>query len=425
MNNYKLVAVLLVSLIIVGCSDDPNDNERYTEYVPMELSVDEATILGKQTDISMRLIHAVNELSEGKNYVFSPLSAFRNVVVLTNGAVGQSQLSLLADMGFPESAEISDVNDFQRKLSDHLTTVDPSSKISIAESLWCGSKVSDTFKNSVTPYYDVYFGTLTNDVTANKNSINDWVRNATGGMIDNYLSQGPRVSEVILYDALYFNARWGSTPEKGKEAGKFRNASGEKVKVNQFIFDNAMELVEDHLMALRSAYGNGAYSMTFVLPDEGYTPYDAISSLNEDKWHEWQEAFVWKNTYGYLSSDIEFKYVNGYMGSMELTVPEWDMAHSIDLAPVYKKAGIGRIFSPETDFSSILGYPVSFNVADQTIRLKTTHRGTEAASVSSIKGDTAYISPKVVIDRPFAFIISEKASGAILFVGVVNNLTGI
>ena len=415
----------LGAMLLAACSsDEPKSPTTFEPYVEMSLTDEELAVANSQTGVSIDMYKAADDLygADKSNFVFSPLSATRDAAVLVNGAMGESRRRLMSALGFSGKETLAGMNTFYAKLKQHLETADSRSTVKMSSSFWGAEKPLKDFEDFVAGNYGTTFGLLTADTESNKNVINKWVEDATAGLMKDYLTQGPSGEEIKALDALYFNATWGTRPEEGGGKGRFYNHDGRTSKVNQFKFFSAHELVEDNLMAVRTYYGNGAYAITFVLPDPGYKPSDAIASLSAEKWGEWQKVFAARYNYEILDRENDLKYVNDYMFDCELIVPEWTVESKLDLRPVYEAVGLGDIFDGKTDLSGIYGPKTIFNQASQTLKFKTDVNGTVAVAVTEIGGITAVLSPIVEIDHPFAYIISESRSGVILFAGVVNQL---
>jgi serpin B len=49
--------------------------------------------------------------------------------------------------------------------------------------------------------------------------------------------------------------------------------------------------------------------------------------------------------------------------------------------------------------------------------------GTEAAAATGVGVGVTSMPPSMIVNRPFLFIIRERLSGTILFIGQINELT--
>ncbi len=82
------------------------------------------------------------------------------------------------------------------------------------------------------------------------------------------------------------------------------------------------------------------------------------------------------------------------------------------------------MFTSGADFSGLSASPVKVNKVKQVTRIEVDEDGTKAAAVTSTEFDSAMPveSYEMVVNRPFAFIIAEQSTGAVIFLGQVKQL---
>jgi serpin B len=93
-----------------------------------------------------------------------------------------------------------------------------------------------------------------------------------------------------------------------------------------------------------------------------------------------------------------------------------------------KAMGIKDAFTRNADFSTMSSSPLYLGLLDQYTSIEVDEKGTEAAAVTvgGMLESAAPPSESTIIpfhmNRPFAFIIKEKSTGTILFMGKVTKL---
>jgi serpin B len=95
---------------------------------------------------------------------------------------------------------------------------------------------------------------------------------------------------------------------------------------------------------------------------------------------------------------------------------------SFDLARALRKLGIKALFSSAADLSGISGKPGDL-VVDSVyhgVFVEVSERGTEAAGATAI-AMTRSRKPVIEIDRPFLFLVRDRKSGLVLFLGRVSD----
>ena len=92
-----------------------------------------------------------------------------------------------------------------------------------------------------------------------------------------------------------------------------------------------------------------------------------------------------------------------------------------------KNLGVSDVFDREkADFSQMTSTSLFLGLLKQATSIKVDEKGTEAASVTVGSGMITAPGPQDPVDfyinRPFAFLIKEKSTGTILFMGKVTEL---
>ncbi len=137
---------------------------------------------------------------------------------------------------------------------------------------------------------------------------------------------------------------------------------------------------------------------------------------------------------GKLESGLSADFLAGVTGGMqkgkaEVMIPKFKFSAGIGLAEKLKEMGMTAAFSPgQADFSGIDGEPDLF-ISDVQHKafISVDEKGTEAAAATGITmSPTAVFMPRVTFtaDHPFLFVIRDRTSGALLFLGRVEDPSG-
>jgi serpin B len=148
-------------------------------------------------------------------------------------------------------------------------------------------------------------------------------------------------------------------------------------------------------------YGNKQFSMTLVMPGGSGTADDLLRNLTAANVSQWLEAADSSN--------------------LQLFLPKFKLEYEKNLNQPLKDLGMPEAFGSGADFSGMI---TGFRKGDLAISevkhksfVEVDEEGTEAAAVTSIGIVVTSLPPSIRFDRPFVFLIREKASGAILFIG--------
>lgn len=116
-----------------------------------------------------------------------------------------------------------------------------------------------------------------------------------------------------------------------------------------------------------------------------------------------------------------------YERECNIRLPKFNIETRFDLIPYLRYMGVNDAFDDsKADFSLMTSKEIFIGIVNQVTNIMVDEKGTEAAAVTIVGGfDAAAPGVKTIdffVDRPFAFIIDEQSTGAILFMGRVNRL---
>jgi serpin B len=248
---------------------------------------------------------------------------------------------------------------------------------------------------------------------AGADDINAWVAAKTAGKIERVLDALPENAGPVLLNAVYFKAAWHSPFWKGAtEDRDFSLSAAQRVRVPMMRQDEQFALVErPGYRALRLDYAVRSLAMIIVLPQDVEGLGDVTGRLDATGLAELIAA-----TEGAPSKLVA------------LALPRFKATFSADLVPPFQRAGMRLAFSDAADFSGMTGDgPRVAGLKIGAIRhravIKVDEWGSEAAAATSVgvnfssaPFETAQPIP-FVVDRPFLFLVVDKASGAVLFQG--------
>ncbi|KTF77159.1 hypothetical protein cypCar_00039880, partial [Cyprinus carpio] len=113
---------------------------------------------------------------------------------------------------------------------------------------------------------------------------------------------------------------------------------------------------------------------------------------------------------------------------VEVYLPRFKVEQKIDLRDSLQQLGIKSIFTKDADLTAMTaemtdGQDLFIGKAVQKAYLEVTEEGAEGAAGSGMIAltRTLVLYPQVMADHPFFFIIRNRKSGSILFMGRVMN----
>lgn len=251
---------------------------------------------------------------------------------------------------------------------------------------------------------------------AARRQINGWVEQQTEKNIKDLLPAGVITSDtrLVLVNAIYFLADWAMPFDKGytRSANFAAPAGARSVPTMNNELSAPYANVDGH-QVLQLGYKGEQMAMTLVLPKAGSSLADLESTLSQELLGRWTSA-------------LKPQYLRVALPKFKLSPQE-----PVSLKSALAELGMASAFDPDAaDFSGISernAEPLYIHEVVHKAMVAVDEKGTEAAAASAvIMGDEgAPAEPEVefIADRPFLFLIRDLRSGAVLFMGRVEDPT--
>ena len=440
---WSVIALMMTAWVssCSGSDDDspivtvcPVDTTQTTVTPPENLTLTRAEqqMVGVSNEFAFRLFRAVTTpeesaaastgyLRESKSVILSPISVTYALGMLNNGAAGETQQQINKVLGFGETGADS-INNFCYKMLKGATNLDEKTKVMIANTIFMNSDLGfdlfPAFVSKAKAFYEAEPESRSFSDGKTRDVINQWASDHTEGMIKEVLSEpefNPRAVSYLL-NAIYFKGTWAKQFEKRQtESEEFIHPgyTKEQKTVPMMHRYSTFAYAEDALcQALNLSYGNGSYQMTILLPksqseNDMKTGADIdrlLQSLTDESWQELQQQMD--------SSSVDVK------------LPRFESMTEANLKVVMSRLGMPKAFDPEkAEFPQFCPKPTYIGLMKQVAKIKLDEEGTEAAAVTVVGIETTSAggpAPKYIVFHayhPFVYVISEKSTGAILFIG--------
>ncbi|GIV09703.1 MAG: serine protease inhibitor [Fimbriimonadales bacterium] len=344
------------------------------------------------------------------NSIFSPLGVQFVLTLFLNGAEGETYDEIAHALGF-QHASLEAINQFHLDIQQRLRRWQADSKLVLANSIWTNpsSRLHPDFERVGKAYYalEAYQVDFSNPVEAARR-INEWAKQKTHGFVPKVLEPREITSDTILAiaNALYLRALWAQPFQVLEEPLEFNLESGKRVKVPgmEATLEGVPYVKTELCEIVGLPYRGGDWVCYVVLPRSGLSVEELVSELDAARWEEWL---------GQMKAQ-----------QVQVVMPRFEVKSEYDLIPALKELGIRQAFA-RGGFPRILagedaGY---INLFKQVGRVRVDERGTEAAAVTIAMTRAVVLTP-FVVDRPFVFVISDRSSGVILFMGIVRAPSG-
>ena len=402
---FRLLPPTIPLLIATGCGDPVGP----ITSLPRELNLAENRLIEADNRFAFKLFSEINQQEGDKNVFISPLSVAMALGMTYNGAAGETQQAMQKTLEL-EGLTLREVNESYRSVIDLLRDLDPQVEFVLANSIWYRQDYAfeQEFLEVNRKYFDAEVRRLDFADPGAPQAINGWVSDKTEGKIEQIVpSPLPPDAVMYLINAIYFNGTWAFQFDQSRTSkAMFRLKDGSEATVDMMSHGSEVEvgyLSTSGLEILDLPYGGGAYRATILVPPTPQAIDTLLQELGEENWNAW---------IGGLDST-----------SISVSIPKFQLSYELEMNDVLKALGMARAFcGHEADFSKIspIGGVCISNVIHKTF-VDVDEAGTEAAAVTSVGISFDSGLRSMTVDRPFVFVIRERYSGTILFMGKILN----
>ena len=404
-----LALILLLGVFALQCSKSTSPLQTGNQN-GVQLSAVEKELVTAVKPFGFKLFRSLNREYGDQNVIISPLSVSLALGMTLNGAANATYDSMAAVLGF-EGMDNQTINETYRTLIEKLTTADAKVLFEIADAIWYrkGFDVLPDFIAANRNYFDAAVqpgnfdqGTL--------DSINAWVNEKTHGKIEKILDYINYRDVMYLINAIYFKAIWTYQFDKQKTRDDiFSLEDGSRISCKMMVIREKWNYFEDdRIQAAELPYGDGKFGMVVILPKEGHSVGQIVNELDVQRW---------QTITGHFAPD------SGTIQLPKFKLRFKDIMNN-NLAPL----GMGIAFDGQrADFSRINpNIPLYISIVLHKTFIQVDEEGTEAAAVTlvGIRYTSVGDEPEgftMYVNKPFIFVIRDRANDAILFMGKVTN----
>ena len=399
-----VLALIVAGVLIVGISgcqtiEKPKVNETGATAESAK------TVVDANNQLAFDLY---NRFSKTGNVFYSPFSIETALAMTYEGANGTTADEMKTVLHLPsenrQASFAKVINEINAGSNDY--------QLSTANALWAQKDYS-----FLTDYFNVvegyYGGNVTNldfktDSENSRQTINNWVEQQTNDKIKDLIPQGVlnELTRLVLTNAIYFKGKWVMEfDEKNTKDADFKTNSGTVQAKMMELEDERFNYGEsDNMQIIELPYNGNDTSMIIILPKENLTSIEA--SLNLENLELWKSSMSEQKVNIFIP---KFKFETKYM-----------------MKPMLTEMGMPEAFSDNADFSGMTGKKdLKISQVIHQAYVDVNEEGTEAAAATAVVFTLTAINPGSIkvfrADHPFIFIIQQKDSGNILFMGRVEN----
>ena len=408
----KLIALILLLTMaanVVSCSMQVRAKDLMDGITPNEIAAAES--LSEQnpavTDFAVRLFKASEE--SGKNTLISPLSVLCALAMTANGAKEETLAQMESVLGMTKDELNIYLYSYMKKLPNG-----EKYKLSLANSIWFTNDESFTvnrdFLQTNADYYgaDIYKSPFDQKTCK---EINKWVEDNTDGMIPEILDEINPEAVMYLVNALAFDAEWAKIyRESSVKYGKFTKEDGSEQNVELMYNTENVYLEDDNASGFMKYYKDGKYAFVALLPNEGVSVSEYISSLD--------------------GKSLSEMLANAQIATVRTCVPKFETEYDVNMAEILAKMGMPDAFdSDKADFTG-LGTSSVGNIYISRVIHKTfisvDEKGTKAGATTAVEMMPESAPPtdikKVYLNRPFVYMLVDCENNIPFFIGTMMDV---
>jgi len=382
-------------------SNDNNDNNDNTDNNNDDQQVQ--PVQQDDSDFDFKFLKLENNK---KNMLYSPLSIKYALQMLQEGAANNT---------FTEINKLAGNDELTK-----YTSIDKN--LSFANGLIIRDMYYDNILKEYIKKIEEDFGAeIIKDEFKDAKNTNQWIEDKTLGIIKNMLKddifKNPNTVMLII-NALAIDMEWNSQFKCANTHGRpFYLDSGDEMKAttmtrDKVFGDDVSYYMDDDLTVLTmdlKEYAGTQFEFMTIMPKENLSEY--VENVTKEQIDEIDKKLI-------LASDSE----NG----INISIPKFKFSYDLKLKDDLQSLGIKDAFDDSvSDFSKMSNIHLYVSDALHKADIEFTEEGVKAAAVTVIimmtKG--ALIIPEnpvnVVIDKPFMFIIRDKATKDVWFTGTV------
>ena len=412
MFSFCIEVVLTGAFLLSGCGKKVQASDLMKGVKANDVSK-EAVLRDEDTvaaaDFAVRLFEASRQ--ENSEVLISPVSVLYALAMTANGAEGETLTQMEDVLGL----SVEELNPYLYAYKEALASGNKY-KLDIANSIWFKEDESLTvnpdFLQANADWYDaeLYQAPLDNSTLKD---INNWVSDKTEGMIEDMLDEIPDEAIMYLINAIAFDAEWENIYKENEVMADVFTTENGSEQIAEMMFSEENEYLEDeYTTGLVKYYKDRKYAFAGLLPNEGISMSEYISSLTGEK----------------LMSLLN----NSQSVPVDAAIPKFENEYDTEMSEILKGLGMPDAFDfGQADFSG-LGTSTKGNLYINRVLHKTyiavDEKGTKAGAATAVEVlDGAPMADPterkiVYLNRPFIYMLIDCEAKLPVFMGTVMDI---
>ncbi len=376
------------------------------------LSQDE--LLDNNNDFACNLFRTIYERQGYGTFVVSPISVSYVLGMLNEGASGKTRQQITNVLGLSGSTQ--KINEYFKTMIHKVSRADSNVTLQLANCIdvnsAMGIRLIPQYKADMQQYYDAQIDALDFTKRSSLDKINNWCNKHTGGVIPFAVDRLEPNAVMYLLNTIYFKANWTEefNPEDTRYM-KFRTPYATVVKHKMMYRQTRTRYGKNEIcQMLYLPYGNKDFGMYILLPVKGKTTADIIQRLS--------------------ARELEQQLNRMKDENVDILIPRFFTSSEATLNHVLSAMGMPLAFTSRAELTNMAQGTKDLYVSliKQRTTIEVNEKGTEGAARTLLRALKDGEPPKIVnfhATHPFVYLIIEKRSGAIFFMGTYCGEDGV
>jgi len=417
----RLVPLLLALSLLAGCAAGagvPERSKGVSELKPTEVRIADLFPAQRTAENDAAFSQFAVELlrqnrTEGENTLLSPLSAALALGMTSAGADGDTAAGFADLFGIDLGSLLS----YCLALTEDYADPGGSTESTLVNSLWCDPDLTlkDAFILTCQHYFAAQLFHADLQDSATVKAVNDWVKEATQGLIPDVVDRFSDEAVLALVNAVYLKNKFQVPFETPQSEWTMDFTAADGTVTTPRGMSNGTR--NEQFIAAQDGrgvvlpYDDGRLGLLLMLPDEGIALTDYLAAWTGETVKALLDAREERRT--------------------SLVVPKFKAEWAGSLADSLARMGLEDAFDPEKADFAAMGEceagPLYIGDVIHKTAFELNEKGTEAAAVTAVIMDFGAAPPPedlVVLrfERPFVYGIVDLETGTPLFLGTAETL---
>ena len=347
------------------------------------------------------LLNYFKTTDENNNLVLSPVSIVMLLAILADAVDGDTRQEVLKAIGKDITYQ-----DLLEIVAGLLGEISKSSSVKISNAVCVNESLKDTILDSYKNGLEQNFAGKVFSSENMVDDINNWVKDATNGMIAHIANDNMKNMVLCLMNGIAFESDWKEPyDDESIIEDDFTNLDGTLSRVDYLLSTENKYIENSQFTGFLKPYKDPKYVFMGLLPKRKDLLKKKLSTVDFSKLF-----------YDAIETEVD------------ISMPEFKFEMEKELTDLCKQLGVKLAFSEKADFSPLSTMPLKVSDIKHKASIQVDRKGTVAAAVTWAEVEVGcarfmdiYERKEVHLERPFIYAVMNEETGLPVFTGIYNH----